>query len=68
MLVLAANEDWARTLSLGINDATREPDSIGKRLPDSLCHLFEIVPPGEINAHVFSHFLPASAFVVHQLK
>jgi hypothetical protein len=26
------------------------------------------MPPGEIDAHVFSHFLPASAFVVHKLK
>ena len=30
--------------------------------------LFEIVPAGEVDAHVLSHFLPASAFVVHKLK
>ena len=44
------------------------PDSIGKRPPYCLGNLFKIVPPGQVDAHVLAHFLPAPTFVVHKLK
>ena len=44
------------------------PDCIGISPPYSLGHLFEIVPPGKVDAHVLAHFLPAPTLVVHKLK
>ena len=55
-----------RELGAGVQTMPQgSPDRICEYTPYSLAHLFEVVPPGKVDARVFSQFLPTSASVVH---